>query len=51
MDNKVEASDLVTAASGADKKLIQDVRVFDEFVGKEFGNEKINCANGKTSTC
>ena len=44
VDNKVEASDLVTAATGADKKLIQDVRVFDEFVGKEFGNEKKSIA-------
>ena len=44
MENKVEASDLVIAASGADKQLIQDVRVFDEFIGKEFGNEKKSIA-------
>ena len=44
VDSKVEASDLVIAASGADKQLIQDVRVFDEFIGKEFGNEKKSIA-------
>ena len=44
VENKVEASDLVIAASGADKQLIQDVRVFDEFIGKEFGNEKKSIA-------
>jgi phenylalanyl-tRNA synthetase beta chain len=44
VDNKVEASDLVVAATGADKQLIQDVRVFDEFVGKEFGSEKKSIA-------
>ena len=44
VENKVEASDLVIAASEADKQLIQDVRVFDEFIGKEFGNEKKSIA-------
>ncbi len=29
--DRVEASDLVVAAAGADKKMIQDVKVFDEF--------------------
>ncbi len=44
VDSKVEASDLVIAASGADKQLIQDVRVFDEFIGKEFGIGKKSIA-------
>ena len=44
VDNKIEASDLVSAASGVDKQLIKDVRVFDEFVGKEFGDERKSIA-------
>ena len=44
VDNKVEASDLVIAAAGVDKQLIQDVRVFDEFVGKEIGSGKKSIA-------
>jgi phenylalanyl-tRNA synthetase beta chain len=44
VDNKVGASDLVIAATGADKHLIQDVRVFDEFVGKELDAGKKSIA-------
>jgi len=33
----VEAANLVAAAQGADKTLIEDVRVFDEFVGGTLG--------------
>ena len=40
----MEASDLVVAAEGADKKMIQDVKVFDEFIGEEIGNEKKSIA-------
>ena len=42
--DRVEASDLVVAAAGADKKMIQDVKVFDEFIGEEIGNEKKSIA-------
>lgn len=33
VDAEVEALTLVNAAQGADKALIEDVRVFDEFIG------------------
>ncbi|KZY43354.1 phenylalanine--tRNA ligase subunit beta, partial [Roseovarius sp. HI0049] len=33
VDAQVEALNLVNAAAGADKALIEDVRVFDEFIG------------------
>jgi phenylalanyl-tRNA synthetase beta chain len=33
----VEAATLVNAAAGADKTLIEDVRVFDEFIGGSLG--------------
>ena len=42
--DRVEASDLVVAAAGADKKMIQDVKVFDEFIVEEIGNEKKSIA-------
>jgi phenylalanyl-tRNA synthetase beta chain len=44
VDKQIEASDLVVAAAGVDKQLIQEVRVFDEFIGKEFGAEKKSIA-------
>jgi len=37
VDREVEALDLVNAAAGADKTLIEEVRVFDEFAGGSFG--------------
>jgi len=37
VDASVEASALVNAALGADKALIEEVRVFDEFVGGSLG--------------
>ena len=35
VDAQVEAINLANAAAGADKKLIEDVRVFDEFSGEK----------------
>ena len=35
VDNAVEAINLVNAAAGADKELIETVRVFDEFTGEK----------------
>ncbi len=40
----VEASTLVNAALGADKSLIKDVRVFDEFTGGSLGEGKKSLA-------
>ena len=40
VDAQVAALDLVNAAAGADKALIEDVRVFDEFVGGSLGEGK-----------
>ena len=37
VDHKTEAMDLVNAAQGADKTLITDVRVFDEFIAAAWG--------------
>ena len=37
VDAEVEALTLVNAAMGADKALIEDVRVFDEFIGGSLG--------------
>ncbi|KUP93324.1 phenylalanine--tRNA ligase subunit beta [Tritonibacter horizontis] len=37
VDAEVEALTLVNAAAGADKALIEDVRVFDEFIGGSLG--------------
>ncbi|MBF9030744.1 phenylalanine--tRNA ligase subunit beta [Rhodobacterales bacterium HKCCE3408] len=44
VDARVEALDLVNAASGADKALIDDVRVFDEFVGGSLGEGRKSIA-------
>ncbi len=40
----IEASVLVNAAAGADKALIEDVRVFDEFIGGSLGGDKKSIA-------
>lgn len=37
MDSSVDALTAVNAAAGADKALIEDVRVFDEFIGGSLG--------------
>jgi phenylalanyl-tRNA synthetase beta chain len=37
LDAEVPAADVVAAAAGADKALIEEVRVFDEFVGGNLG--------------
>ena len=44
VDAGVEALTLVNAASGADKTLIEDVRVFDEFIGGSLGEGKKSIA-------
>lgn len=44
VDDKVEALTLVNAALGADKALIDDVRVFDEFIGGALGDGKKSLA-------
>ncbi|SFL70065.1 phenylalanine--tRNA ligase subunit beta [Shimia aestuarii] len=44
VDADVEALNLVNAAAGADKALIEDVRVFDEFVGGNLGEGKKSIA-------
>ncbi|WP_238372373.1 phenylalanine--tRNA ligase subunit beta [Heliomarina baculiformis] len=44
VDADVEALTLVNAASGADKALITDVRVFDEFIGGSLGEGKKSLA-------
>ncbi|WP_375688810.1 phenylalanine--tRNA ligase subunit beta [Pseudooceanicola sp. LIPI14-2-Ac024] len=44
VDTEVAALDLVNAAAGADKALIADVRVFDEFVGGSLGEGKKSLA-------
>ena len=41
---EVEALTLVNAAAGADKALIEDVRVFDEFIGGSLGDGKKSLA-------
>ena len=43
-DADVEALTLVNAAAGADKALIADVRVFDEFIGGALGEGKKSLA-------
>lgn len=40
VDARVEALTLVNAASGADKALIESVRVFDEYIGGNLGEGK-----------
>jgi phenylalanyl-tRNA synthetase beta chain len=44
LDAKVDALTVVNAARGADKALIEDVRVFDEFVGGSLGEGKKSLA-------
>ncbi len=44
VDADVEALKLVNAAAGADKALIEDVRVFDEFIGGSVGEGKKSLA-------
>jgi len=44
VDADVEALTLVNAAMGADKALIEDVRVFDEFIGGSLGEDKKSLA-------
>ncbi|TDK42367.1 phenylalanine--tRNA ligase subunit beta [Antarcticimicrobium luteum] len=44
VDTGVEALTLVNAAAGADKALIEDVRVFDEFIGGSLGEGKKSLA-------
>ena len=44
VDEGVEALTLVNAAAGADKALIEEVRVFDEFIGGALGEGKKSLA-------
>ena len=44
VDADVQALDLVNAAAGADKGLIETVRVFDEFIGGSLGEGKKSLA-------
>ncbi|WP_323766051.1 phenylalanine--tRNA ligase subunit beta [Marinovum sp.] len=44
LDADVAALDVVNAAGGADKALISDVRVFDEFIGGSLGEGKKSLA-------
>ncbi|SLN56571.1 Phenylalanine--tRNA ligase beta subunit [Roseovarius albus] len=44
VDADVEALTLVNAAAGADKAMIEDVRVFDEFIGGALGEGKKSLA-------
>ena len=44
VDADVEALTLVNAAAGADKALIDDVRIFDEFIGGSLGEGKKSLA-------
>ncbi|KUJ85345.1 phenylalanine--tRNA ligase subunit beta [Ruegeria marisrubri] len=44
VDADVEALTLVNAAAGADKQLIEEVRVFDEFIGGSVGEGKKSLA-------
>jgi phenylalanyl-tRNA synthetase beta chain len=44
VDAQVQALDLVNAAAGADKALIEEVRVFDEFIGGALGEGKKSLA-------
>ncbi|MEO0653405.1 MAG: phenylalanine--tRNA ligase subunit beta [Pseudomonadota bacterium] len=44
VDADVEALNVVNAAAGADKALIEDVRVFDEFIGGSLGDGKKSLA-------
>jgi phenylalanyl-tRNA synthetase beta chain len=44
VDTSVDALTLVNAAAGSDKALIEDVRVFDEFIGGSLGEGKKSIA-------
>lgn len=44
VDTKTDALTLVNAAMGADKALITDVRIFDEFIGESLGEGKKSLA-------
>jgi phenylalanyl-tRNA synthetase beta chain len=44
LDADVEALTVVNAAAGADKALIEEVRVFDEFIGGSLGEGKKSLA-------
>jgi phenylalanyl-tRNA synthetase beta chain len=44
LDANVEAVDVVNAARGADKALIESVRVFDEFIGGSLGDGRKSLA-------
>ncbi len=44
VDADIESLTLVNAAAGADKALIEDVRVFDEFIGGSLGDGKKSLA-------
>ncbi len=44
MNSDVEALTVVNAALGSDKALIEDVRVFDEFIGGSLGEGKKSLA-------
>ena len=44
VDERVETINIVNAAQGADKALISDVRVFDEFIGGALGEGKKSVA-------
>jgi len=44
LDANVAALDVVNAASGADKALVSEVRVFDEFIGGSLGEGKKSLA-------
>lgn len=44
VDADVEAVNVVNAAAGADKNLIEDVRIFDEFIGGALGEGKKSLA-------
>jgi phenylalanyl-tRNA synthetase beta chain len=41
---KVEASSITTAAMGSQKDIIEHVRVFDEFIGGDLGDENKSVA-------
>jgi len=44
VDAEVEAMTVVNAAAGADKTLVENVRVFDEFIGGALGDGKKSLA-------
>ena len=44
MEKSVEAASIIRAASGADKKLITDVKIFDQFEGSSLGDGKKSVA-------